>query len=88
MSLRDRIQDWLGISEILMRQTTDRQLIMDQSQRLGNLDRDIAVPLSNISAILLDEHSAARKAASNRINNEAFKRLNAEAKAREPYNGQ
>lgn len=86
MTIRDRIQDWLGISEVLMRQTTDRQLILDLSERLGSIQTDITIPLASITAILSDEHSAARKNASDQLGAEAPKRLNAEAKAREPYN--
>lgn len=94
MTLRDRIQDWLGISEMLARQTTDRQLIMDQSERLGRVQTQLNTIVPGLGRVIakLDakytesEFSAERKAESDRIGEEALRRLAAEAKAREPYN--
>lgn len=94
MNLRDRIRDWLGITEILNCQHTDRQLLMAQSERLGKVQTQISAITPGLGRIIakLDPNFASpeidpwRKAESDAIGEMVERRLRAEAAARAPYN--
>lgn len=94
MSPRMRIRRWLGITEI----QEDQSAIMD---RLHNLNNELVRLQQSMKAIghglgriiakidanyAKNEFDPAKRAESNKIGEEVLKRLNAEAKARAPYN--
>lgn len=73
---------WLGIDDLQARIGYTDHLHYTTHEKLDNLQHALAEPIAKLSAVLSDEHSTARKAASDMIGEEAIKRASAEDKAR------
>ena len=87
MTIKSTIREWLGITELL----DDSK---DQRQRMLRIEGQLHIITPGLSRIIakLDakyaesEHSPERKAESDKLADEVIARLEAEAKARAPYN--
>lgn len=83
MSLRTRVREWLGLNEMHNSTILNSRMLHDIQEQLDNMQLALTEPINKLSTVLLDEHSTARKAASDMIGAEAIKRAGAEKKARD-----
>lgn len=94
MTLQSRIRTWLGIEEIRQDAAAIEFSITELRNHQINMQRTlnaIGPGLGRVIAkldpiVAVSEFDPERKAESDRIGEEVLKRLEAEAKAREPYN--
>lgn len=90
MSIQGRIQNWLGISDIFRSINNHAEYQQAQFDRIEVQLNVITPGLGRVVAKLdttyvSSEFSPERQAKSDRLGEEALKRLAAEAKARKPY---
>lgn len=95
MKLRDQIRNWLGITELLDDSKDQRQRMLRTESKLNNLQTTmnavvtpgIARLIAKVDAVYgTSEFDPKRKAESDKLGEETLRRLEAEAKARAPYN--
>lgn len=79
--MKNLLRRWLGLDSL-------EGLMQELSDEIFKLHEDITLPLSDLAALLRDEHDPLRKKLSDKIGNKVQARLKAEDMARRHTTGE